>query len=220
MKDIAKTGVLFDLDGVLIDTEGLYSKFWTEIGEHRYPTGIPDFANVIKGNTLEVILATHFPDKELQDKIVTELKAYEDAMPFVLFPGALDFLHQLKRNDVPCAIVTSSGPVKMKRLLADLLGFADYFKAILTDADITRSKPDPQGYQLAAKAIGRDIRDCYVFEDSFAGMQAGMASGATTIALATTNPRSAVEGHAHAVYDSIADITIEKMLAIEAFINP
>lgn len=215
MKDIAKTGVLFDLDGVLVDTEGLYSKFWTEIGEHRYPTGIPDFANVIKGNTLEVILATHFPDKELQDKIVTELKTYEAAMPFVLFPGALEFLEQLRHAGVPCAIVTSSGPVKMKRLLADLPGFAGYFKAILTDADITRSKPDPQGYQLAAKAIDRDIKECYVFEDSFAGVQAGMASGATTIALATTNPHSALEGRANAVYDSIADMTLDKMLAVE-----
>lgn len=207
------TGVLFDLDGVLVDTEGLYSKFWTEIGEIRYPRGIEDFANVIKGNTLEVILSTHFPDKEMQDKIVSELKEYEAAMPYELFAGAERLLIRLREAHIPCAIVTSSGPVKMGMLFDRIAGFRDYFSAVLTDADITRSKPDPQGYLLAAKAIDREIGDCFVIEDSFAGMAAGMASGATTIGLATTNSRAAIAGRAHAIFDSIADLTPEVLFA-------
>lgn len=202
------TGVLFDLDGVLVDTEGLYSEFWTEIGERRYPRGIADFANVIKGNTLEVILNTHFPDPELQRSIVGELKEYEAAMPYRLFDGAERFLRELRDAGLRCAIVTSSGPVKMGMLMERIPGFRDFFAAVLTDADITLSKPDPQGYLLAAKAIGRDISRCFVIEDSFAGLQAGMASGAVTIGLATTNSRDKIEGRAHAVFDSIADLNI------------
>ncbi len=211
-KDTTQTGVLFDLDGVLVDTEGLYSQFWTEIGEHRYPTGIPDFANVIKGNTLEVILHTHFPDQALQKEIVAELKNYEANMKYNLFDGVTRFLDELRSAGIPCAIVTSSGPKKMNLLFERIPEFRNYFTAVLTDADITRSKPDPQGYLLGAKAIGRDIENCYVFEDSLAGVAAGMASGATTIALATTNPREALK--AHAVFNSMSEISLAVMLAV------
>lgn len=212
MRDISDIGVLFDLDGVLVDTEGLYSEFWTEMGEKRYPTGIPDFANVIKGNTLEVILDTHFPDKAIQDDIVAHLKEYEANMPYKLFDGVKQLLDELKRMGVPCAIVTSSGPVKMGMLFDRIPGFRTYFDVVLTDADITRSKPDPQGYLMAADAIQRDIRNCFVFEDSLAGTAAGMASGATTVAIASTNPEHVLAGRAHVVYRSIAEVDLNDIL--------
>ena len=65
---------------------------------------------------------------------------------------------------------------------------------LVTGSMVKRSKPDPEGYLTGAQLIGVPIEDCYVFEDSLQGLQAGMSSGATVIGLATTNSRSRLKG--------------------------
>ncbi len=98
---------LFDLDGVLVDTEGLYTEFWAEIGRDF---GIPDpnFALAIKGNNLEKILNAHFPDPRAQKEIVERLDAFQARIPYAFFDGALDLIHGLKAAGWRCAVVTSS----------------------------------------------------------------------------------------------------------------
>lgn len=214
MNNPASKGVLFDLDGVLVDTEGIYTEFWDHIGNEVYPTGIPNFANVIKGSTLPTILATYFPDPKVSEDIVERLKRHELNMPYRLFPGVREFLTALKSTGIPAAIVTSSGIVKMNHLFEAIPDFRTFFQTVLTDKDVVKSKPDPEGYLKAAAAINRPIADCYVFEDSYSGVKAGMASGATTIALATTNPREQLEDMADAVIDGFNGFTIDKMLAV------
>ena len=77
-----------------------------------------------------------------------------------------------------------------------------------------RSKPDPEGYLKGAELIGIPIEDCFVFEDSLQGLQAGMSSGATVIGLATTNPRERLKGKAHRIIDDFAGFTVDMMLEI------
>lgn len=207
-------GALFDLDGVIVDTEGIYTDFWHEIGTAIYPVRIDDFAHIIKGNTLAKILDTYFPDKVVQDDIVARLAAHEAGMEYRLFDGVRDFLEGLRRAGIPAAIVTSSGDKKMSHLFRCIPDLRSYFDVVITDKDVTRSKPDPEGYLIAAKAIGRDIKDCYVFEDSFSGIAAGMASGAITIGVATTNSSFSLKGKAHAVIGSFDGFMVEGMLAV------
>lgn len=207
-----KVGVLFDLDGVLIDSEDLYTEFWEGI-EHIYPTNIPDFAHIIKGNALFKILNTYYP-RHLHQDIIDRVHSFELNMVYPIYDGVIDFLEELKTRNLPCAIVTSSDNVKMETLYRQYPFFKPYFSAIITGSDVTKSKPDPQGYLLAAKAIGCNPCDCYVFEDSLQGLDAGMASGATVIALTTSNSLDMVKEKAHEVIENLAGYTVDKMLSV------
>ncbi len=204
---------LFDLDGVLIDTEPIYTQIWSDINR-EYPTGVEDFALKIKGSTLPRILSGYYPDPATAAAVAGMLAEREENMTYPLFDGVMDFLAQLKEAGIPTAIVTSSGDAKMRRLFARTPGFRAMFSQVLTDSSVSRSKPDPQGYLLAAKLLGVPAGDCYVFEDSYNGLRAGMASGATVIALSTSNPAESLEGMSHAVIPSFVGFTVQKMLSV------
>lgn len=203
---------LFDLDGVLIDSEGLYTRFWTDI-EKIYPTGVADFALVIKGNALFKILNTYFPDPDVQADITRRVHEFEDEIRYPVYPGVREFLAGLRSRGFKTAVVTSSDNVKMASLWSQVPDLREYFDTVITGSDVTRSKPDPQGYLLAAQRLGCDPVDCYVFEDSFQGLEAGMASGATVIALATSNPHDSLKGKAHEIIDNFTGYTVDKLLA-------
>ncbi|MDE6575153.1 MAG: HAD family phosphatase [Muribaculaceae bacterium] len=203
---------LFDLDGVLIDTEPAYTRIWSEIESH-FPTGIENFAIKIKGSTLHGILSAYFPEKETQEKICNMLKESEKRMEYPLFDGVMDFLAELKKNNIPAAIVTSSNEAKMKQLFNARPEFAAMFKVVVTDADVTKSKPHPECYLKAAEKLGAAPEECIVFEDSFAGLSAGRDAGARVVALATTNPRHSLADKAHVVIDSFKKLSLDTLLA-------
>lgn len=196
---------LFDLDGVLIDSERLYTVFWDEI-ERIYPTGIPDFSVTIKGTTLPEILSL-YPTEEIRADITRRLHEFQDNMDFPLLPGAIEFLDFLHGAGIPVALVTSSDSRKMERLFAKVPQLKDRFDVIVDASRVTRSKPDPQGYLIAAADCGADPADCIVFEDSFNGLKAGRASGARVIALATTHPAEKLAPFADMVVNSLAELT-------------
>lgn len=206
-------GALFDLDGVLVDSEGTYSRFWGEMGR-RYRPEIPDFDMVVKGTTLPDILGRYFADPALSAGICAELEEFEAAMAFPLFEGVMEFLADLRRHDIPAAIVTSSGADKMKRIFDGNLEFASFFDALVTSADVKQSKPAPECYLTGARKLGVEIDDCFVFEDSINGLAAGMSSGATVIGLSTTLPASELRGRAHLLIPSLSGFTVDRMLAV------
>lgn len=203
----SRRAALFDLDGVLIDSESVYTVFWDNI-EKIYPTGIPDFANAIKGSTLSSIMDL-YPDSEVKANVLERLKEQERTMKFEIFDGVIDFLEDLKAHDIPCAIVTSSNERKMDKLFHQHPRFKDYFKVIVTDSQVTRSKPDPQGYLLAARQLDCDPANCCVFEDSYFGLEAGRRAGAKVVALSTTNPASTLEGKADKIIPSFKHLTVK-----------
>lgn len=205
-------GVLFDLDGVLIDSETLYTRFWNEI-ERKYPTGIPDFALAIKGTTLSKILEL-YPEGEIRDAIVERIHQFEDVIRYNICPGVPEFLADLKEHNVPMAIVTSSDDVKMKCLFSQLPELRPWFDAVVDGSMITRSKPDPEPYLLGARLIGVPPADCVVFEDSFQGIESGRAAGCRVIGVASTFPRGRMLGHTPTVIDSFRDMTFGRMMSL------
>lgn len=207
-----KVGVLFDLDGVLIESEDIYTKFWENI-EQIYPTGIENFALIIKGNALFKILDNYFP-KEIHQDIIDRVHEFELNITYPIYNGVIDFLKSLKEQGIPTAIVTSSDNVKMNALYEAYPYFRQYFDAVITGSDVTESKPHPQGYLMAAERIGCDPGDCYVFEDSLQGLEAGMNAGAIVIGLTTNNSAEVLKNKAHALIDSFVGFSIDKMLAV------
>ena len=107
---------LFDFDGVLMDTETQYSRFWDETG--RKFVNIEGFGSIIKGQTLVQIFGKHFsghPQEELR-VIEDAINEYESRMVYDFIPGAREFLAELKKAGIPTAIVTSSNNMKMSQV--------------------------------------------------------------------------------------------------------
>lgn len=198
---------LFDLDGTLIDTEGQYSIFWGEIGKEFHPE-VPEYANVIKGKTLVQILQEGYTQQE-RIEVKARLDEFERNMKYTFFPGALDFLRDLKAHGVRMAIVTSSDRAKMSNVMPRLHELNELMDIITMAEDFHASKPDPDCYLQAQRKLGMEKADCIVFEDALSGLAAGMASGMFTIGMATTNPRSVIESKCNLVLDSFEGITYE-----------
>ena len=186
------SAVLFDLDGVIVDTEGQYSLFWKQIGEEYMP-GVPDFALAIKGRTLTQIYDTYFPDAADRAAITERLNAFERQMDFPYIAGAREFLEALQAQGVPTAIVTSSNCDKMACLYARHPEIKNLVTSVLTAEDARRSKPAPDCYLAAAERLGADISNCIVFEDSPNGLAAGRASGAFVIGVSTSLTSAEIE---------------------------
>lgn len=205
-------GVLFDLDGVLLDTEDIYTQFWEEI-DRRYPTGIPNFAQVIKGSNLYEILHKNFHDDSTRIRVTQLLEEFQHGMRYNFFDGALEFVQSLYEQGIPAVIVTSSDEKKMNAVYSQHPQFKSMFAAIITGDMVSKAKPDPECFLLGAEQIGRDIKKCYVFEDSINGLRAAHASGATVIGLSTTNAHEVIAPYSDAVIDSFMGYTISQMLS-------
>lgn len=209
-------GALFDLDGVLIDSEGIYTAFWHDIDEH-YPTGVDRFEYIIKGSTLESIMSTYFPDREIQAEILVALKNHEATMEYRFFDGVDEFLQRLRDAGIVSAIVTSSNRKKMSHLFEMLPQLESLVDVVITGDDVTRSKPHPEGYNLAAERLGLSPRRCIVFEDSLAGVEAGRRAGGAVVGIATTNPTEKLLEFADMVVDTLPDVDIDMLPHLLAF---
>lgn len=198
-------GFLFDLDGVIIDSEREYTRIWEKIGK-EFPTGIENFAYKIKGTTLEDILAKYYPDVDVRDRVRARLYEEEAAMKYQYCAGAEALLKHLKAEGVPTALYTSSDSYKMSHLYRDIPEIRDYFNVIITGDNVTRSKPDPQGYLMAADAIGVPIEDCAVVEDSLQGVKAGRKSGAFVIGVANTLPAEVLQPYSDVIVDNLSNL--------------
>ena len=136
---------LFDLDGVVVDTETQYSRIWDELGKKYLAAPVENFSIRIKGTSLKQILDRYFNPQD-HAAIVAELDAQEDLLQFDFIPGVIQFVEELRNADVKVAIVTSSNQKKMSHLYKQHYGLKPMFDAIITADDITKSKPDPECY--------------------------------------------------------------------------
>ena len=186
-KEMNISAALFDLDGVIIDTEPQYTEFWAAMGrEFELPDA--NFAAAVKGQTLTYIFDTYFPEVSQQDFLRERLNEFERHMSYPYIPGAVRFVEGLREKGIPAAVVTSSNQAKMAQVYAAHPELKQLFTAILTSEDTPRSKPAPDCYLIAAERLQCPIRSCVVFEDSINGLRAARDSGAFVIGLSTSNP--------------------------------
>ena len=196
---------LFDLDGVLIDSETLYTQFWKRVGErHHLPS--PTFAYDIKGTTLNDSLTTHVPDPKVRADVDRLLHDFENEIVYPVFPGALEFVDALRAAGLKTVIVTSSDSKKMGFLFRQHPDFPTHFDAIVTACDVTHSKPHPEPYLVGASKAGVKPSECLVFEDSYQGLESGRRAGCKVIGISTTNPASEVRLRSDVEAPSLASL--------------
>lgn len=179
---------LFDLDGVVFDTEPQYTIFWGSQCRLYHPEH-PGLEHEIKGQTLTQIYDQWFSGPLLpeQPKITERLNDYESKMHYDYIEGFERMIADLRSHGVKTAVVTSSNLPKMEAVYRFQPEFKNLFDAILTSEDFDRSKPDPDCYLKAAERLGAKTDECIVFEDSFNGLRSGRAADMKVVGLATTN---------------------------------
>ena len=203
-----KKAALFDLDGVVFDTEPQYTVFWGQICREYHPE-IPDLEYKIKGQTLTQIYDRFFSGQDEGQKVITQrLNEFESNMKFNYVEGFEEFIHSLRQKGVKTAVVTSSNREKMESVYRQRPEFKSLFDAILTSEDFEESKPSPDCYLKGAARFGVKPEDCVVFEDSFNGLKSGRASGAYVVGLATTNPAEAIAPYADQVINDFTQFII------------
>ena len=202
---------LFDLDGVVFDTEPQYSIFWGATCREFHPE-IPGLEHKIKGQTLMQIYDAWFsgPLAGSQPLITERLNDYERQMSYDYIAGFVEYITDLRRQGVKTAVVTSSNQPKMEAVYQSHPEFCELFDAILTSEDFERSKPDPDCYLKAAARLGVSKDDCVVFEDSFNGLKSGRAAGMYVVGLATTNSADAIAPLCDEVIDDYATAWLNK----------
>ena len=184
---------LFDLDGVVFDTEPQYTVFWGMICRQYHPEH-PGLEHEIKGSTLTQIYDRWFsgPLASERASITARLDDYEQQMHYDYITGFEALVADLHRHGVKTAVVTSSNIPKMESVYRYQPRFKELFDAILTSEDFSRSKPDPDCYLKAAARFNVSPEECIVFEDSFNGLKSGRAAGMRVVGLATTNSAEAI----------------------------
>jgi HAD superfamily hydrolase (TIGR01509 family) len=197
------SGAIFDLDGVVLDTEGMYTKIWGAVGRKYHPE-IDGFADMIKGMTLRNIMDKWFPGEELQREVDETLRRYEaEEMEFRYLNGADEYIRGLRERGIKTALATSSKREKIESVKRQIADIESLFDVVVTAEDVMRSKPDPEIFQKAAELIGKGAGECVVFEDSLNGLKAGRAAEMYVVGVVGTYSRAQVE--------ALSDVTIDRM---------
>lgn len=198
-------GVLFDLDGVLVESEGVVAGVWQRtLAEEGLTLELPEIAREFGGKQFEDVLrylAEHYAFRASPQFIPLLEERFNAVMAEVTpIEGAGETLAFLRERGVPLAVASNSEPqrlrVKLKQAgLAELVGEHAYDPSRVGG----RGKPEPELYLFAAQQLGLSATECLVIEDSLTGAAAGVRAGATVWGLLT--PEHPHQGSAGALRD-------------------
>lgn len=179
-------GAIFDMDGLLLDTERLYQESWVEMAKQFGQTPVPAFPTAVSGSSgegMRQIIRRYYPEVDayaFQAGCIARVDSILDEQGPPVKPGARELLDYFRAQGIQTAVASSSGQERILSNLrmAELDGF---FYAVISGQQVERGKPEPDIFLLAAKEISCAPEACYVFEDSVNGVRAGMAAGCTTV---------------------------------------
>lgn len=180
-------GVLFDMDGVVLDTEKLYCRFWREAAMALgYPMTVEQALGMRSLNAqagqakLESYFGPGVSREEMKNKRIELMDAYVNVHGVDPKPGISELLHELKRWGIKTAITTSSPMERVHRYLKPL-GLLDQFDRLCSGHDVPHGKPEPDIYLHGAASIGLAPDQCLAIEDSHAGVLSASRAGCLTV---------------------------------------
>lgn len=212
---MAVKGIIFDLDGVLFDSEKLHREAWKRVFEKRDIFLIDDRGGVGRSDRefLEELKAKKaIPEnlnfREIQDEKLAILVGLADKK-VELFPGVQEMLSSFKNNYL--LSVASNSDRKFVLKLLQNTDILSCFKAVLTINDIKNPKPAPDIYLLSAKRMGLKPEECFVIEDSTVGIEAAKNAGMKCIAISHTLPKEKLK-EADLLLEQISVEEIERFI--------
>jgi sugar-phosphatase len=175
--------VLFDMDGTLVDSDAVVDRSWGQWAT-EYGLQVDDVLAVAHGSPAARTIRILLPDLTEAERAAAGARILaletDDVEGVVATPGAVELVATLDRIGMPWAVYTSA-PAQLAKVRLEAAGISP--RVLVTVDDVSRGKPDPEGYQRAAELLGVDVEQCLVVEDTVIGRTAGEAAGAMTAGL-------------------------------------
>ena len=181
--DIRIKGILFDMDGVILDTEKLYTRFWQEAANALgYPMtkeqamGLRSLNREFGAAKMQSYFDVPVNYEEVRNKRIELMNAFIEKEGVELKPGIKELLSYLKEKGIKTAIATSS-PIERTEKYLGAVGLTGAFDKLISGYMVKKGKPEPDIYQLAAKEIGLTPQECLALEDSPSGLLSASRAG-------------------------------------------
>ncbi len=209
-------GLLFDLDGVIVDTAKYHYIAWKSLANSLGIDFTEKDNELLKGvsrmDSLEIILEMGrvIMDDNEKERCCTEknelyLSYINKVQEDEILPGVKEFLRDARERGYKIALGSAS---KNSTLILERLNLKDYFDAIIDGTVVSKAKPDPEVFLKGAEALGLEAHSCIVFEDAMAGIEAAHCAGMKSVGIGTKEllPKASI------VIEGVKDINIEELL--------
>lgn len=202
---------IFDMDGVIVDSEIVYNDYLLEFAQTKNPAVTMEQINPMVGRTKKdswMIMADAIQNGQTWEELYNEFRVL-DIYQYVDYqkifrPEALTVVKELKARGYRVALASSTGPRLIARILEET-GMRPWFDLIVSGGQFKQSKPNPEIYHYTAKTLKVAEEECFVIEDSEVGIEAGTAAGMTVAAL---------RDERFGFYQGKADIMMENLMEI------
>ena len=206
-------GVLFDMDGVILDTEKLYTRFWCEAAgalgfpmTHEMALGMRSLSREVGERQLKAYLGEAVDYQQVRSKRIEMMSAFIKENGVELKPGIHELLDFLKENGIKTAVATSSPLDRTKEYLSQV-GLVDAFDELVSGHMVEHGKPEPDIYLSAASNLGLKPEECLVLEDSPTGLLAAYRAGCIPVMVPDQDqPDDEVKSRSYAVVNSLVDV--------------
>ena len=215
--------VIWDMDGVIVDTSPYHEGAWREtFSKRNVEFTSEDFSHTFgqRNDSIITRILGRTPSPEVIDAIASEKevrfrrKVRRHIRPL---PGVMELLESLAAAGFRQALATSA-PLQNVRLIIKGLDIEGYFGSVVTEKDVTEGKPSPQGFLLAARQLGVRPEGCIVIEDALAGVTAARQAGMGCVAVTSTHPRSCL-GEADIIVTSLEEVAVADLEALIAHLR-
>lgn len=214
-----KFAVIFDMDGVIIDSNPYHKEAWLKFAEkYNVPLKEEEVPEKIFGKTNTTALRDVFGKEfsteenfrmgEEKEAIYRELHG-KDMVPIV---GFRQFIQLLKDNNIPMAVATNA-PVSNVDFIMDKIGLRHFFSVVIDASSVKNGKPDPEIYLKSAERLGVLPERCIVMEDSVPGAEAGIRAGMKVITITTSHAKEELN-HTDLVIDGYDELSMEKLISL------
>ncbi len=212
-------GIIFDLDGVLVDTARYHFQAWKRLADEMGINFTPDdnerFKGVSRMRCMDILeeLGGLNLDTVLKNELASRKNAWyreliSEMNPEEILPGVLPLLGEIKVRKIPMALGSAS---KNARTILDKVGLTGYFHTIIDGTRVSAAKPDPEVFLKAAEGMGIVPEECMVLEDAKAGIEAALRAGMTAIGVGD----AAILNNAALVFQDLSNIRLEDLEAAE-----
>ena len=211
----ATVAVLFDLDGVIVDSRDFHMQAWEQWARDHDVEHAADYFHAMFGRRNDAIIGGLLPDitpEEFRRLADAKEQLFRDAARgnITALPGVAALLDALHERGIPRSIVTST-PRANLALILESLSYEHRFGALVAEEDASRGKPDPEGFLIAAQRLDVAAERCVVIEDAPAGLAAAKAGGMRAIGVTTTHPAAALHD-ADLVVDTLDDPSVLRFI--------
>ncbi|MCX7771590.1 MAG: HAD family phosphatase [Clostridia bacterium] len=206
--------VVFDMDGVIIDSEPIHIEIdvqvMRDLGKEPAPSEIYEFIGVRNEEMWATLIERH-SIPETVEQLLARQKVYKQKRyfdePLEPIPGIPELVRSIKESGLKIALATSSPKYFAEHVLKSV-GIYSYFDALMTGDDISKSKPDPEIYIKAAKALDVEPGECVAIEDACLGIKSAKGAGLNCIAFQNPNSGNQDTTQADYVVSSIIEIDV------------